>query len=249
MAQLQAAAFRDLVGDYWLPYLQPVLESPEMAVLFEGLREAARVDPVLPDTDWAFQAFRLCPPLELKAIFMGPAPCTDAEWEGPYRASGFPFGVGLGEEIYPVQEQFNQAMARGASYPVHGIGSFEHLAAQGVLMVNRTLTTSQYNGVDHLGKWDFFWRYFFERVVPLCVKKPPVVVLMGKPAWVCGDWVPGKCPVFTPPHPGEAVLSGKDWEDGNIFFQIDAWVSREWGRPAKVIWDAQLYALSTELPF
>ena len=136
----------------WFDVLKPQFESTYFAALKQFLLEEKKHYPVFPPGPFIFQAFNLTPFRQVKVVILGQDP-----YHGPGQAHGLSFSVPPGIEIPPsLRNIYKELQAdTGFQIPVHG--NLEKWAAQGVLLLNATLTVRMGQPTTHKDKgWERF---------------------------------------------------------------------------------------------
>jgi uracil DNA glycosylase len=123
------------------------------------------------------------------------------------------------------------------------------LAEQGVLLGNRALNCKLNKTGSFLGKWDNFWRFFFEEIVFHYYGGVPIVFL-GKDAAKLRKYVfEMKNPVFVLDHPSFAARSGQLWDTKGVFTKCNKLIVEQFGQGQEIIWDKIKYEELNDLPF
>lgn len=109
--------------------------------------------PVYPEARHVFRAFNSCPVDRVKVVVLGQDP-----YHGPGQAVGLSFAVPPGERVPPsLQNIYKELATDVAGFRKPGHGDLEKWAAQGVLLLNATLTVRKKQAGSHQKKgWEVF---------------------------------------------------------------------------------------------
>jgi uracil-DNA glycosylase len=159
------------IGNDWDTILKPYFESAAYASLRSFLKEEYRAQTVYPDMHDIFNALKLTPCGEVKAVILGQDP-----YHNPGEAHGLCFSVRPGVATPPsLLNIYKELQADlGAYIPSHG-----HLvkwAQNGVLLLNTVLTVRKNAPLSHKGKG---WEGLTDAVLAaLNQRRDPVVFLL-----------------------------------------------------------------------
>ncbi len=136
----------------WRARLQPEFEKDYFIRLTEYVREEYRKGTVYPPGGLIFNAFNLCPFDKVKAVIIGQDP-----YHGPGQAHGLCFSVREGTAFPPSLINIFKEIESDVGYPRPSSGNLERWAAQGVLLLNATLTVKAHMAGSHQNKgWELF---------------------------------------------------------------------------------------------
>jgi uracil-DNA glycosylase len=132
--------------------------------------------PIYPPKELVFNAFWQIPFDKVKVLIMGQDP-----YHGPGQAHGLCFSVPVGVPPPPSLQNIFKEISSDLGLPIPKHGCLLKWAAQGVLLLNATLTVRQGEPLSHHGKG---WERFTDAVIAaLCEREDPVIfVLWGKNA-------------------------------------------------------------------
>lgn len=161
----------------WLERLEPEFEKPYMRSLEAFLaKEIADGQVIFPPFEETFTALCTTPFEAVKVVIMGQDP-----YHGAGQAHGLSFSVLPGVQIPPSLQNIYKELASDIRFrpPLHG--TLVSWAAQGVLLLNATLTVREGQPRSHYGKG---WETFTDRIVQLLAERtdPLVFILWGKSA-------------------------------------------------------------------
>lgn len=119
------------------------------------------------------RALRLTPPEAVRVVVVGQDP-----YHGPGQANGLAFDVAPGVRTPPSLRNIHKELAREYGRAPQAAGLLEHWAAQGVLLLNTTLTVEHGAAASHsrLG-WQAFTSALFNGLVES--ERPLVFMLWG----------------------------------------------------------------------
>ena len=181
----------------WLNQLKCQFEQPYMAELKAFLQAEKAAGKVIypPGSQW-FHAFNCTDFDRVKVVILGQDP-----YHGPHQAHGLCFSVLPGVRIPPSLVNIYKELQSdlGIASPEHGC--LEHWAAQGVLLLNATLTVEQGKAGAHQGKG---WEQFTDAAIEALNQQRNNLVFMlwGSYAQKKGRVIdPQKHLVLKAPHP------------------------------------------------
>ncbi|MGH9000867.1 MAG: uracil-DNA glycosylase [Acidimicrobiia bacterium] len=131
---------------------------------------------VYPPVDQVFAALHLTPYSEVKVLVLGQDP-----YHGPGQAHGLCFSVREGTAAPPSLENIFAELEADLGVPRPDHGCLNHWAAQGVLLLNATLTVRARTAASHQGKG---WERFTDAVIKAVNAKAErvVFILWGRSA-------------------------------------------------------------------
>lgn len=157
----------------WMDALRTEMAKPYFAELTSFVRTERERFAVFPPEDEVFAALRLTPLEHVRVVILGQDP-----YHGPQQAHGLCFSVRKGVNVPPSLRNIFQEMSSdlGLTPPQHG--NLEHWAAQGVLLLNATLTVRAGQAGSHQKRG---WETFTDRIIELLGSRenPLVFVLWG----------------------------------------------------------------------
>ena len=145
----------------------------ELQDFVAGERKRHEVYPPEPDT---YAALRMTPLPAVRAVILGQDP-----YHGPGQAHGLAFSVRHGVPVPPSLRNIFAELRDDLGVPVPRHGNLAHWAAQGVLLLNATLTVRAGAAASHHGHG---WETFTDAVIRLVSARPEPVafVLWGAAA-------------------------------------------------------------------
>ena len=159
------------LGNDWDEILADEWDKPYYRALHAFLKQEYSTRRVYPDMYDIFNALRLTPYSEVKAVIIGQDP-----YHGKGQAHGLCFSVKKGVEPPPSLVNIYKELKDdvGVEPPPHG--ELTGWAKQGVLLLNTVLTVREGQPNSHKGKG---WEQFTDRVIgELNRKETPVVFLL-----------------------------------------------------------------------
>lgn len=224
--QVNWGAISPLLGG-WAEYLEPVFKTKEMYDVFSEFKEIRKREIVTPDNKNMFKAFELCKPEDLKLIIVGQDPYPNKYTNGALQATGLSFDCSNSPngKSQPSLSSFWQGLNNeyGDLKDEHDI---RYLAnREGILLLNRALSCKLQKTGSLMGKFDFFWKYFFEKVTCHIDFQGTPVLLLGKDAFKLEGYIWNIVnPVFKLSHPSNAARNHTNWDTENKFKQIDKYL-------------------------
>jgi uracil-DNA glycosylase len=136
----------------WKSKLQAEFEKEYFQKLTEFVREEYCKGTVYPPGSLIFNAFNLCPFEKVKAVIIGQDP-----YHGPGQAHGLCFSVREGVDFPPSLVNIFKEIGADTGIQRPSNGNLERWAAQGVLLLNATLTVRAHQAGSHQKKgWEEF---------------------------------------------------------------------------------------------
>ncbi len=211
----------------WHAVLKEELSLPYIAELKGFLQlEKEKKCIVYPPEPMVFNAFRHTPFSQVKVVIMGQDP-----YHGPGQAHGLCFSVPSGIPLPPSLRNIYLEMEKDLGIPPSTSGCLTSWGAQGVLLLNATLTVRADEAKSHYGRG---WERFTDAVVDRLVKRedPIVFLLWGRSAKEKLDSIVQnkKTPhaVLTAAHP--SPLSAYNGFFGCRHFSKTNALLEEWGK-------------------
>ena len=154
----------------WNPILRAELTKPYWPELQRFVADERAHHPVYPPGDEVFAALHLTPYAAVKVLILGQDP-----YHGPGQAHGLCFSVRPGVPVPPSLQNIHAELHSdlGIEPPDHGC--LDAWAAQGVLLLNTTLTVRARQAASHQGKG---WEQFTDEIILAVSAKPERVVFI-----------------------------------------------------------------------
>ncbi len=140
------------IEESWARRLQADFDAPYFAQLAAYVRQEYASGPCYPPGRLIFNAFNLCPFDRVKVVILGQDP-----YHEPGQAEGLCFSVADGVAFPPSLQNIFKEIAADVGRPMPDSGSLRRWAAQGVLLLNATLTVRAHQAASHQGHgWEQF---------------------------------------------------------------------------------------------
>ncbi|MDE5662189.1 MAG: uracil-DNA glycosylase [Muribaculaceae bacterium] len=181
----------------WHTALSDQWNAPYFEELARFVRQEYSRAEVFPAPGRIFAAFDACPFDKVKVVILGQDP-----YHGPGQANGLCFAVPEGVQPPPsLVNIFKEIRSDLGVDTVPASGDLSHWAAQGVLLLNSTLTVEAHKAGSHQGKG---WETFTDAVIDAVNRRCSNVVFMlwGSYAIRKGQFIDrDRHLVLTSPHP------------------------------------------------
>ena len=141
----------------WAERLQSQFDAPYFQSLTDFVRKEYSQGPCYPPGKEIFNAFNLCPFDRVKVVIIGQDP-----YHGPGQAEGLCFSVKEGVKMPPSLVNIFREVSDDTGRPFPSDGSLRRWAAQGVLLLNATLTVRAHQAGSHQGRG---WERFTDAVI------------------------------------------------------------------------------------
>lgn len=224
--------------DSWYPKLKPVFESQEMYNLYQELKEIGKREKITPKASDLWNCFKYCPQDKLNVIIIGMDSYPGIYPNKQFQADGIAFSNSYSPDgkLQPSLEKFYDAIDDSYDRKHARNKDLKYLAAQGVLLANRSFACKLNKPGSLMGKFDFFWKNFFEEISVFYHGVP--IVLIGKDAQRLKKYIFELVhPVLECEHPSAAAREHRDWNHNNIFLKVDKILKQnnnleiEWAKP------------------
>lgn len=180
----------------WLAHLAEEFEKPSMVKLRDFLVEEKKKHVVYPPGKEIFNALDSTPFDKVKVVILGQDP-----YHGPGQAHGLCFSVRRGIPPPPSLVNIFKELQTDLGIPTPSHGELTSWAAQGVLLLNTSLTVRAHAPQSHSGHG---WEEFTDRVIEVLNQKREhlVFLLWGSPAQRKAERVdPRSHCILKAPHP------------------------------------------------
>ena len=154
----------------WNPLLKGELAKPYWPDLQAFVAEERRRHTVYPPHEEVFAALHLTPYERTRVVILGQDP-----YHGPRQAHGLCFSVRRGVAVPPSLVNIHKELEADLGIAPPGHGNLEAWAAQGVLLLNTTLTVRAGQAASHQGHG---WETFTDEVIRTVSAKPEPVVFI-----------------------------------------------------------------------
>jgi len=141
----------------WKEHLKDEFAKPYFKALTEFVREEYQTKTVYPPPKRIFAALDEVPFDKVRVVILGQDP-----YHGPGQANGLSFSVADGVPFPPSLRNIFKEIHDDLGLPMPTTGNLDHWAAQGVLLLNATLTVVAGNAGSHQGKG---WEEFTDAVI------------------------------------------------------------------------------------
>jgi uracil-DNA glycosylase len=219
----------DQLGERWTEALKPLLKSDYMENLMDRLQIDYALKDMLPEKqENIFKAFRLCPLDKLRIVVIGTEPSSKTGTNG----------LAFGDNFSLYNNPSAQHIQRSVGEYTHSLGfdfdyTFEKWAHQGILLLNRTLTSDINNPKIYRDSW----KKFFGSVIYILEKYKPgtIFLLWGTEAGKYSELLSLNHHVFSWEHPMKADKEYREWKCPN-FAQVDVLLNSLYGESGKINW-------------
>lgn len=219
----------DQLGESWTEVLKPLLKSDYIEELTNRLNIDYALNDMYPiNQNNIFKAFKLCNFDKLKVVIIGTEP-------GVYTGVG-PLAFSDISSIYtnPSATKIRECVSDyNKNLGLNFDTTFEEWANQGILMLNRSLTSKKDNSKSYRDDW----KKFFGSVLYVIEKYKPgtIFLLWGKEANKYAEILSTNHHVFTWEHPMVANKAFRQWQCPN-FEQVDKLLESLYGKERILSW-------------
>lgn len=181
-------SWNSLLSDQW--------DQPYFAELVDFVRSEYSSKTIYPPAGKIFAAFDACPVEDVKVVILGQDP-----YHGPGQANGLCFSVAPGVELPPSLVNIFKEIHDDTGRPFPANGDLSRWAAQGVLLLNSTLTVEAHKAASHQRHgWEEFTDAAIRHIAE--TKENLVFMLWGSYAIKKGQFIDrSRHMVLTSAHP------------------------------------------------
>ncbi len=207
------------IHDSWKEVLQAEFEKPYFEALTQFVKQQYTENTCYPKGKEIFAAFDHCPLNEVKVVIIGQDP-----YHGVGQANGLCFsvhdGIGHPPSLVNIFKEIEQDL--GIPYPISG--NLERWAAQGVLLLNATLTVRAGQAGSHQGQgWETFTDAVIKAVSEHC--NQVVFMLWGGYAKKKANLIDAsKHCILSSGHPSPLSANKGYWFGNKHFSQANAYL-------------------------
>lgn len=180
----------------WQEALKTEFDKPYFQDLTAKVKNLYQTNTIYPHPKNIFNAFNLCPFLQVKVVILGQDP-----YHGPSQAHGLSFSVPDGVKTPPSLQNIYKELHDDLGKDIPNSGNLEYWAKQGILLLNATLTVQANEAGSHQG---LGWETFTDSVIKtISDKKEHIVfILWGKYAGAKASLIDkNKHLILLAPHP------------------------------------------------
>jgi uracil-DNA glycosylase len=209
----------------WKQQLAAAFAAPSFLKLKQFLvaeKDAGKT--VFPPGPRIFAAFDNTPWDKVRVVILGQDP-----YHGPGQANGLCFSVGRDVDIPPSLRNIHSEMKSDLGLPPPGHGDLSAWAAQGVLLLNATLTVRAHEAGSHQKQG---WEAFTDEVVLRLNGHPRRLVFILWGSYARNKAVAidrGRHAVIESPHPSP-LSAHRGFLGSRPFSRVNA-ILRDWGEP------------------
>lgn len=217
------------IEESWRVRLADEFQAPYFIELRKEIREAYESGAhVFPVPQNVFRAFELCPFDAVKVVILGQDP-----YHGKGQAMGLSFSVPDKTPVPPSLQNIYKELHSDLGVSVPKTGDLTHWAAQGVLLLNATLTVLEGRAGSHQG---LGWERFTDAVIKKVSeeKEHVVFILWGRYAQSKSALIdPQKHLILKAPHPSPlsahaGFFGSKPFSQTNEYLKAHGKTPIEW---------------------
>lgn len=154
----------------WNPLLRDQFDEAYWSELMAFINKERSEHEVFPPHDEVFAALHLTSFQNTRVVILGQDP-----YHGPEQAHGLCFSVRHGVAIPPSLRNIHQELHDDIGVEIPNHGSLEKWAANGVLLLNTTLTVRAHAAASHQGHG---WERFTDRIIQVVNEKSSTIVFI-----------------------------------------------------------------------
>jgi len=154
----------------WNPLLRDQFDETYWSELMAFVNKERSEHVVYPPHDEVFAALHLTSFTDTRVVILGQDP-----YHGPKQAHGLCFSVRHGVPIPPSLRNIHQELHDDIGIHIPEHGSLEKWAANGVLLLNTTLTVRAHAAASHQGHG---WERFTDRIIEVVNEKSSTIVFI-----------------------------------------------------------------------
>ena len=207
------------IEESWKERLAAEFEKPYFVQLTDYVKEEYATKQVFPPAKQIFSAFNHCTFDKCKVVILGQDP-----YHGVGQANGLSFSVNDGVRSPPSLVNIFKEIKEDIGKPIPPSGNLERWAAQGVLLLNATLTVASATPGSHQNKG---WEIFTDAVIK-CLsdeKRNLVFMLWGSYAQKKGAVIDdAKHYILKSKHPSPMSANGGGWFGNKHFSKANQYL-------------------------
>lgn len=241
--------FRPLFHQSWHTVMKKAVESEWMYDIYQKIKESARTERILPDSDNTFRSFEYCNLKDVKVVMILLDPYPRLYKDGTPQATGIPMDCSNSPDgkLQPSLDVFYDALDKSLGKKVERSKSLQYLLQQGVLLLNSELTVKKNKTGSMEGLWAPFHKFLYEQA--LYSYTGTVYILAGAASQKLEKYInPLGNYIFPVEHPAAAAHKSTDWDYKDIFNRTNKLLESNNGPLAKIHWDKADWD-SKSLPF
>ena len=154
----------------WNPLLRDQFDETYWSELMAFVNKERSEHVVYPPHEEVFAALHLTSFTDTRVVILGQDP-----YHGPKQAHGLCFSVRRGVPIPPSLRNIHQELHDDIGIDIPEHGSLEKWAANGVLLLNTTLTVRAHAAASHQGHG---WERFTDRIIEVVNEKSSTIVFI-----------------------------------------------------------------------
>jgi uracil-DNA glycosylase len=216
------------IEESWKRRLSNEFEKPYFYELTDFVRQEYTTKQIFPPGKLIFHAFEQSPFDKTKVVILGQDP-----YHGPGQAHGLCFSVPDGIDLPPSLQNIFKEISGDLGLPTPSNGNLDRWAAQGVLLLNATLTVQANRAGSHQNKG---WEIFTDRVIRILAegKEHLVFILWGSFAQKKGEFIDrGRHLVLSSPHPSplssyRGFFGNKHFSKTNQYLELHGILPINW---------------------
>lgn len=210
------------IEESWNVRLKAEFEKPYFKDLAEFVKSEYQSHTCYPPENSIFSAFSHAPFEDVKVVIIGQDP-----YHGPGQANGLSFSVNDGVLKPPSLQNIFREIQQDLGIPIPESGNLERWAAQGVFLLNATLTVRAHQAGSHQNKG---WELFTDAVIEtISNQKEGVVFLL----W--GGYAKKKVKlidaskhlILTTGHPSPLSANRGFWFKNNHFSKANGYLNEK----------------------
>lgn len=212
----------------WKTALEEEFTKPYFHQLTQFVRQAYANEAVFPPAGQIFRALDMCPLSEVRVVILGQDP-----YHGPNQAHGLCFSVPDGIAHPPSLINIFKELEEDTGKPYPSSGDLSAWAAQGVLLLNATLTVASGQAGSHQNRG---WEQFTDAVISKVSEQNTDVVflLWGGYAKKKGRIIdPNKHLVLTSGHPSPLSANRGYWFGNKHFSRCNTFLKQKGYTPVQ----------------
>lgn len=212
----------------WKNILDFEFEQPYFQKLNLFLQKEYENKTIYPKKEQILRAFHFFPFTDTKIVILGQDPYHDLG-----QANGLSFSVPAGLRIPPSLQNIFKEIGHDLQIPYPNSGDLSPWAAQGILLLNATLTVEAHKAGSHRAKgWEIFTDHILKKLSDL--QKGLVFIFWGNEAIKKTQWIDQtKHLVLKAPHPSplsayRGFMGCKHFSQANKYLEKQGKIGIRW---------------------
>lgn len=246
MLKLDWQKCKQFFHESWHPKMQPIMESKEVAEIYERLKKDCQTKTIVPLSKDTFKSFMM-PLDEIRIVWLLQDPYPNLYPNKLPHADGIAMSCSNSPDgkVQPSLEKFYDAISKEYEEEFEYNKSLQYLVDQGNMFLNTDLTCEARKTESHSQLWEPFMKKVFNDI--LFDLTGIIYVVCGKSSKRLLKWInPLGNYIFELSHPASAAYSQSEWDSEGVFKNCNRILKGNNG--VEIIWNYDEYKKFCNVP-